>query len=140
VLFVDPEGSGDRRSTLPGGQAARRAAGIAWFAGAALFLALLSIRLPNGGIYVMVFLTSCFVFSAQVLVYAFVSANHRRRCGRRRWAGRPGWDGRGHRRSGHHRGPVRGRVAFPWGFYFFPVVGALGAASLAVAVSRPTRI
>ena len=38
--------------------------------------ALLSIKLPIGGIYVMVFLTGCFVFSAQVLVYAFVSANH----------------------------------------------------------------
>jgi MFS transporter, AAHS family, benzoate transport protein len=30
-------------------------------------------------------------------------------------------------------------IAFPWGFYFFAVVGALGAASLAVAVTRPAR-
>ena len=67
-----------------------RAAGIAWFAGAALFLALLSIRLPIAGIYVMIFLTGCFVFSAQVLVYASSAPTTRRRCARRRWAGRPG--------------------------------------------------
>jgi len=53
-----------------------RAAGIAWFAAGAVFLALLSVKLPIAGIYVMVFLTGCFVFSAQVLVYAFVSGNH----------------------------------------------------------------
>ena len=52
---------GNRRST------------VAWFAGAALFLALLSIRLPGIGVYVSVLLAGMFVFSAQVLVYAYIS-------------------------------------------------------------------
>src|SRR3712207_7269259 len=40
-----------------------RTAGIAWFTSGALFLALLSVRLPTAGLYVMCFLTGCFVFS-----------------------------------------------------------------------------
>jgi AAHS family benzoate transporter-like MFS transporter len=111
-----------------------RTAGIVWFAGAALFLALLSIRLPIGGIYVMVFLTGCFVFSAQVLVYAFVSANYPPQVR----ATALGWSA-GAGRIGAIVGPVitgalfAAGIAFPWGFYFFAVVGALGAASLAAA-------
>ena len=118
-----------------------RPAGIAWFAGAALFLALLSIKLPIAGIYVMVFLTGCFVFSAQVLVYAFVSANHPPQVR----ATALGWSA-GAGRVGAIVGPVitgalfAAGIAFPWGFYVFAVVGALGAASLALAVNRPTRI
>ena len=46
---------------------------IAWFTGGALFLALLSIRLPGIGVYVSVLLAGMFVFSAQVLVYAYIS-------------------------------------------------------------------
>ncbi|MCW2582286.1 MAG: major facilitator superfamily 1 [Klenkia sp.] len=53
-----------------------RRAGMAWSAAGALFLALLSIRLPLGGSYAMVFRTGCFVFSAQVLVHPFTSSNH----------------------------------------------------------------
>jgi MFS family permease len=53
-----------------------RTAGIVGFAAGAVFRALLSVGLPIAGSYVMVFLTGCFVFSAQVLVYAFTSANH----------------------------------------------------------------
>jgi sugar phosphate permease len=52
---------GNRRST------------IAWFAGAVLFLALLSIRLPGTGVCVSVLLAGMFVFSARVLVYAYIS-------------------------------------------------------------------
>ncbi|MCW2636301.1 MAG: major facilitator superfamily 1 [Blastococcus sp.] len=117
-----------------------RAAGIAWFAAAALFLALLSIRLPIGGIYVMVFLTGCFVFSAQVLVYAFVSANHPPQVR----ATALGWSA-GAGRVGAIVGPVitgalfAAGLAFPWGFYFFAVVGFLGAAALTVARVRPGR-
>jgi benzoate transport len=111
-----------------------RPAGIAWFAGAALFLALLSIKLPIVGIYVMVFLTGCFVFSAQVLVYAFVSANHPSQVR----ATALGWSA-GAGRVGAIVGPVitgalfAGGFAFPWGFYLFAVVGALGALALSVA-------
>src|SRR4029453_10522682 len=117
-----------------------RAAGIAWFAGAALFLALLSIKLPIGGIYVMVFLTGCFVFSAQGLGDAFVSANYPPQV--RGTA--LGWSA-GAGRVGAIVGPTitgalfAAGLAFPWGFYFFAVVGALGALALSLAVTRRTR-
>jgi AAHS family benzoate transporter-like MFS transporter len=46
---------------------------LAWFGMAALFLALLSIKMQNEYlVYAAVLLTGIFVFSAQVLVYAFV--------------------------------------------------------------------
>ena len=119
-----------------------RRAGIAWFAAAAVLLALLSIRLPIAGIYVMVFLTGCFVFSAQVLVYALVSAEHPPQVR----ATALGWSA-GAGRIGAILGPilagllVGAGVAFPWGFYMFAVVGLLGAAALAVTSrsSRPYR-
>jgi MFS family permease len=110
-----------------------RRAGIAWFAAAAVLLALLSIRLPIAGIYVMVFLTGCFVFSAQVLVYALVSAEHPPQVR----ATALGWSA-GAGRIGAILGPilagllVGAGVAFPWGFYMFAVVGLLGAAALAM--------
>ncbi|MCW2677951.1 MAG: major facilitator superfamily 1 [Modestobacter sp.] len=115
-----------------------RSAGIVWFAAGAVFLALLSVRLPIAGIYVMVFLTGCFVFSAQVLVYAFTSANHppQVRATALGWAAGVG-------RVGAITGPLIGGallsagIAFPWGFYVFAVVGALGA--LALAVTRVSR-
>ncbi|OUD58635.1 MFS transporter, partial [Klebsiella pneumoniae] len=50
-----------------------RRATVVWFAAAAVLLALLSIRLPGIGVYVSVLLTGVFVFSAQVLVYAYVA-------------------------------------------------------------------
>lgn len=114
-----------------------RAAGVSWFLGAAVFLALLSIRLPIGGIYLMVFLTGCFVFSAQVLVYAFVSANHPPQVR----ATALGWSA-GAGRIGAIVGPViTGALfaagnAFPGGFYLFAVVGALGAVALSVTRRR----
>jgi benzoate transport len=114
-----------------------RTAGVAWFAAAAVFLALLSIRLPIAGIYVMVFLTGCFVFSAQVLVYAFVSANHPPQVR----ATALGWSA-GAGRVGAIVGPVitgalfTAGLAFPWGFYVFAAVGALGALALSLAVVR----
>ena len=117
-----------------------RAAGIAWFAGAAVLLALLSIRLPIAGIYLMVFLTGCFVFSAQVLVYAFVSANHPPQVR----ATALGWSA-GAGRVGAIVGPViTGALfaagnAFPGGFYVFAVVGALGALALSLARRRDQR-
>jgi benzoate transport len=117
-----------------------RTAGVIWFGGAAVFLSLLSIKLPIGGIYVMVFLTGCFVFSAQVLVYAFVSANHPPQVR----ATALGWSA-GAGRVGAIVGPVitgalfAAGLAFPWGFYFFAVVGALGAIALSLAVTRGGR-
>jgi benzoate transport len=117
-----------------------RTAGVIWFAGAALLLALLSIRLPIAGIYLMVFLTGCFVFSAQVLVYAFVSANHPPQVR----ATALGWSA-GAGRIGAIVGPIiTGALfaagnAFPGGFYLFAVVGALGAISLSLARTRSGR-
>ena len=86
----------------------------------------------------MVFLAGVFVFSAQVLVYAFTSAppaagaRHRPRLAA------------GVGRVGAICGPLLGGavlsagLAFPWGFYAFAVVGALGAVALSVSrVRRP---
>ena len=116
-----------------------RTAGIGWFCAAAVFLALLSIRVPLGGIYVMVFLAGVFVFSAQVLVYAFTSANHPPQVR----ATALGWSA-GVGRVGAICGPILGGavlaagVAVPWGFYAFAVVGALGAVALSTSrVRRP---
>jgi benzoate transport len=116
-----------------------RTAGIAWFAGAAVFLALLSIKVPIAGLYVMVFLTGCFVFSAQVLVYAFVSANHPPQVR----ATALGWSA-GAGRIGAIVGPLlTGALfaagnAFPGGFYLFAVVGVLAAVALSIA--KPVRL
>ena len=112
---------------------------MVWFTGAAVFLALLSIRLPIVGIYAMVFLTGCFVFSAQVLVYAFVSANHPPQVR----ATALGWSA-GAGRVGAIVGPtITGALfatgnAFPGGFYLFAVVGLLGAVAFSLARRRDT--
>jgi MFS family permease len=113
-----------------------RTAGIIWFASGALFLALLSVRLSTPALYLMCFLTGCFVFSAQVLVYAFVSANHPPQVR----ATALGWSA-GAGRTGAIVGPVitgalvTAGIAFPWGFYVFAVVGALGAVAFSVTVT-----
>ena len=110
-----------------------RPAGMIWFASGAVFLALLSVRLPTAGLYLMCFLTGCFVFSAQVLVYAFTSANNPPAVR----ATALGWSA-GAGRIGAIVGPVvtgalvTAGLAFPWGFYVFAVVGALGAVALSV--------
>jgi len=116
-----------------------RTAGVAWFTAAAVFLALLSIKVPLGGIYVMVFLAGVFVFSAQVLVYAFTSANHPPQVR----ATALGWSA-GVGRVGAICGPLLGGavlsagIAVPWGFYAFAAVGALGAVALSVTRVRRT--
>ncbi|MCE6998517.1 aromatic acid/H+ symport family MFS transporter [Saccharothrix sp. S26] len=111
---------------------------IAWFVAAAVLLALLSVKLPATGLYVAVFLTGGFVFSAQVLVYAYVGQVYpdmTRATGL-------GWTA-GIGRLGAISGPILGGalltagIAYPWGFYAFACVGALGAA--AIAVVRSTR-
>ncbi|GAB3319154.1 aromatic acid/H+ symport family MFS transporter [Geodermatophilus aquaeductus] len=114
-----------------------RVAGMIWFASGAVFLALLSVELPTAGLYLMCFLTGCFVFSAQVLVYAFTSANNPPAVR----ATALGWSA-GAGRIGAIVGPVvtgalvTAGIAFPWGFYVFAVVGALGAVALSVTRAR----
>ena len=110
---------------------------VVWFAAAAVLLALLSVRLPAFGLYGAVLLAGFFVFSAQVLVYAFVGRAYPA-------AGRAtglGWT-TGIGRIGAITGPLLGGamltagIAYPWGFYAFGVISALGAAAISVA-ARP---
>ncbi|MBB5853749.1 MFS transporter [Amycolatopsis umgeniensis] len=108
-----------------------RPAVIFWFLGAAVFLALLSVKLPAVGLYVAVFLTGGFVFSAQVLVYAYIGKTYpdAMRATGIGWAAGVG-------RIGAISGPILGGallsagIAYPWGFYAFAAVGALGAAAV----------
>ncbi|WP_370945575.1 MFS transporter [Amycolatopsis sp. cg5] len=110
---------------------------ITWFVAAAAFLALLSVKLPSIGLYIAVFLTGMFVFSAQVLVYAFVTRTY----GAEIRATGLGWTA-GVGRLGAITGPLLGGflldagIAYPWGFYAFAIVGALGAASITFVRTR----
>lgn len=111
-----------------------RRATVAWFAGAALFLAALSVKLPGIGVYVSVLLAGIFVFSAQVLVYAYVSRAYPPE-GRATALG--GVAGVG--RVGAICGPLIGGwllaagIAYPWGFYVFAAVAAIGAIAVSLA-------
>jgi MFS transporter, AAHS family, benzoate transport protein len=129
---------------LVAGQVANRIgigrAAVAWFVAAALFLALISIRLPGVAVYAGVLLAGVFVFSSQVLVYAYVS--HLYPAAVRATAlGSASGVGR----LGAIVGPLIGGallgagVAYPWGFYVFALVAALGAAAVAVVAAAPPR-
>jgi MFS family permease len=118
-----------------------RATTIGWFAGTTVTLALLSIRLPGPILYVVVLLAGVFVFAAQVLVYAYVgrvypAANRATGLG---WTAGVG-------RLGAISGPILGGallsagLGFPWGFYAFAVVGALGAVAVGLVEKRPMRV
>ncbi|HEX6341844.1 aromatic acid/H+ symport family MFS transporter [Umezawaea sp.] len=112
----------------------------AWFALAAVALALLSVKLPGVGVYAAVLVAGCFVFSAQVLVYAYVGrvySDANRATGL-------GWTA-GVGRVGAICGPLLGGalltagVAYPWGFYAFALVAALGAGAV-FAIGSRTRV
>jgi MFS transporter, AAHS family, benzoate transport protein len=113
-----------------------RRATIAWFTLGAVFLALLSIKLPGIGIYVSVLLAGVFVFSGQVLVYAYISHVYPTEA-RGTALGTASAVGR----IGAIAGPVLGGIlltaglAYPWGFYIFAVVALIGALCIA-AVNR----
>ncbi|MDL5158377.1 MFS transporter [Actinomycetospora termitidis] len=108
-----------------------RPATIAWFAVAAVFLALLSIPLPGATVYVAILLAGVFVFSSQVLVYAWVGRIYPAAV-----RGTALGSASGVGRLGAISGPaftgalVAGGVAYPWGFYFFALVAALGAVAV----------
>lgn len=112
---------------------------IAWFTAAALFLALLSIRLPGIGVYVSVLLAGVFVFSAQVLVYAYVSHIYPA-AARATAIGAASGVGR----LGAITGPLVGGalltagIAYPWGFYIFAAVAAVGAVAVSVVAFTAT--
>jgi MFS family permease len=116
-----------------------RIGAILWFLGGAIFLATLSMRMPIGVLYLMVFLTGCFVFSAQVLVYAFTAASHPPQV-RATAVGMSAGVGR----LGAIVGPLLGGllvglgIGHPWGFYIFALVGFFGAVALSVARETAT--
>ena len=109
-----------------------------WFALAAVFLFLLSIQLPLLLTYVVVLVTGVFVFSAQVLLYAYVS-KHYPTSGR---GTALGWAA-GIGRIGAICGPILGGMllgaglAVPWGFYAFAAVGLLGCVFITVVPRSP---
>lgn len=108
-----------------------RTATITWFVLGAVFLALLSIRLPGAGVYAVVLLSGIFVFSAQVLVYAWVGRYYPAPA---RGTALGAASGVG--RLGAITGPALGGallsagIANPWGFYAFALVAALGAVAV----------
>lgn len=115
-----------------------RNAAIIWFLGSAVLLSVLSIQMPLLGIYVMIFITGCFVFSAQNLVYAFAATNHPPQV-----RGTALGMAAGVGRLGAISGPLVGGtllaagLAYPWGFFAFGAVGALGGiASTALRTVR----
>ena len=109
-----------------------------WFALAAIFLFLLSVPLPLPLTYLAVLVTGIFVFSAQVLLYAYVS-KHYPTSGR---GTALGWAA-GIGRLGAICGPLFGGLllgaglAVPWGFYAFALVGLLGAIFIALVPRSP---
>jgi len=105
---------------------------LLWFAVSAVMLALLSIRMHSDVLLdVVVFLTGTFVFSAQVLVYAYVTQFYPSAV-----RGTALGSASGIGRIGSIVGPsVTGALVsagwgHPWGFYFFAVVAALGVVAV----------
>ncbi|WP_166970029.1 MFS transporter [Brevibacterium atlanticum] len=107
---------------------------LMWFVLAAIFLAALSIPMTSQVLLnIAVFITGVFVFSAQVLVYAFVSAIYPAQA-----RGTALGMASGIGRIGAIVGPfitgalVTAGIAYPWGFYLFAAVAVLGFASMAI--------
>jgi AAHS family benzoate transporter-like MFS transporter len=105
---------------------------LLWFGLAAVFLALLSIKLENSFlVYVAVLLSGIFVFSAQVLVYAFVGHLYPPEI-----RGTALGMAAGIGRVGAIIGPFLGGalvsagLAYPWGFYAFTIAAVLAVAAL----------
>lgn len=112
-----------------------------WFALAAVFLFLLSVPMPLVVTYIAVGLTGVWVFSAQVLLYAYVSKHYptRSRGTALGWAAGIG-------RIGAICGPLFGGLlvgaglAVPWGFYAFAVVGLFGAIFISMIPKSPVDV
>jgi MFS family permease len=117
---------------------------LLWFGLSAVFLAALSIQIQNEVVlYAAVFVTGVFVFSSQVLVYAWVSQLFPARL-----RGTALGFAAGVGRLGAILGPavtgalVAAGIAYPWGFYVFAAAAVLAVLALAfvpqtvAAVSR----
>ena len=114
---------------------------LLWFGLAALFLVLLSIKMQNQTlVYAAVLLTGIFVFSAQVLVYAFVGHLYPPEI-----RGTALGLAAGIGRVGAIVGPsitgalVTAGIAYPWGFYVFAGAALLAVAALAVVPAHMAR-
>lgn len=111
-----------------------RTAALVWFTTAAVFLALLTVRLPGATIYVMVLLAGIFTFSSQVLVYAYVGQRYPD-AARATALGASSGVGR----IGAIAGPLLtapllvAGLAYPWGFFMFAAVAVIGAVGVAAA-------
>src|SRR5699024_6451725 len=108
---------------------------LVWFGAGAVLLALLSIRITSSVLLdVIIFFAGVFVFSAQVLVYAYVTHSYPDRI---RGAALGITSGVG--RLGAITGPLftgvlaTAGVAYPWGFYFFAAAAVLGLVAMAAA-------
>jgi MFS family permease len=106
---------------------------LVWFGLAAVFLALLSIRMESRLlVYAAVLLTGVFVFSAQVLVYAFVGHLYPPEI-----RGTALGVAAGVGRVGAIVGPslggalVSAGIAYPWGFFAFTLAAVLAVLTLA---------
>ncbi|MBJ8338060.1 aromatic acid/H+ symport family MFS transporter [Antrihabitans sp. YC3-6] len=113
---------------------------LAWFGLAAVFLALLSIKMNSSLlVYAAVLLTGIFVFSAQVLVYAFVGHLYPAQI-----RGTALGMAAGVGRVGAIVGPsiggamVTAGIAYPWGFYGFALAALLAVVALATVPARIT--
>lgn len=111
----------------------RRVARI-WFGASAVLLAALSLRIDNSFLLnAMVLLTGVFVFSAQVLIYGYVAKAFPAQA-RGSALGMASAVGR----LGSILGPfitgamVTAGVAYPWGFWFFAAVAALGLVAVLI--------
>ncbi|MCU1549389.1 MAG: major facilitator superfamily 1, partial [Arthrobacter sp.] len=111
---------------------------LLWFGLSAVLLAVLSIKLQNELLLnAAVFVTGVFVFSSQVLVYAWVSQlfPSRLRATALGYAAGVG-------RLGAILGPavtgalVAAGIAYPWGFYTFAAAAVIAVAALAIVPQR----
>jgi AAHS family benzoate transporter-like MFS transporter len=114
---------------------------LVWFGLAAVFLALLSIKMQNELlVYAAVLLTGIFVFSAQVLVYAFVGHLYPPEI-----RGTALGLAAGIGRVGAIVGPsitgalVTAGIAYPWGFYVFAGAALLAVLALAIVPAHMQR-
>jgi MFS family permease len=114
---------------------------LLWFGLAAVFLAVLSIQMASTVlVYAVVLLAGVFVFSAQVLVYAFVGHLYPPEI-----RGTALGMAAGVGRVGAIVGPFLGGalvtagIAYPWGFYAFAIAALLAVLALATVPAQPVQ-
>ncbi len=112
-----------------------RRTALTWFGLGAVLLAALSLRVHSSVLLdVLIFLAGVFIFSAQVLVYAYVAQHYPDRI-RGTALGMTSGVGR----LGGITGPlitgvlVSSGLAYPWGFYMFAIAAVFGLAAIATA-------